>query len=154
MKSSLLLLFGFVAIFTMKARADYDVTSADRKFLSEVLAAIERKDADWIAAHTAFPIAVTTKAQPRIVTNEEEFSAIVLHRLTPELLGRFQVAEKEAPFKNWQGVMIGSGLLWCERIRPVGVPSWEYRIFAFGDFAFQPKEPNQSEPAASGRGSP
>ena len=144
MKALFIPILGFAALISAQPKPAYEVTPSDRKFLSSVLAAVERKDADWIAAHTSLPIAVTLNGDRRVLKKKEEFAAIVARSLTDDLRTRFRSEGKKELFKNWQGVMVGDGILWFGELRGVDDSPPEYVILAFGDFAFQPEEPSQS----------
>ena len=81
----------------------YKITPEDRKFLSQVMTAVEKKDANWIASHTALPVVVTIDGKQRLIEEEGVFSAIVARQLTTKLRDRLRAANRTTPFKNWQG---------------------------------------------------
>jgi len=136
----------FVALFILSALVSkaetsaYDVTPADKAFLADVLAAVEKKDAAWIASHTLLPVAVGSGKERRVVKSEKEFRRIVARAITPEIAERMRADAKEPLFKNWRGVMLGDGILWFTQRRASEQEPWRYVILAFGGFAFQPDE--------------
>jgi hypothetical protein len=112
------------------------VTDADRKFLADVVSAVERKDVSWIVRHSNLPMAT---GNDRHVMSESEYALRIREALTDGFCARFRSAANNEPFKNWRGVMIGRGILWCmevERDEP-HLPM-TYLILALGNFAFQP----------------
>jgi hypothetical protein len=69
-----------------------------------------------------------------------ESNAILSRELTDSIRTKIADAAKEPLFKNWQGVMVGDGLLWFSAYKDAGDKPWTYVIFAIGRFAFQPKD--------------
>lgn len=141
MKPRWILCWGLLVLSWARAEAAYEVTAADRKFLAEVLAAVESKDAAWIAEHTSLPITLIADGG-RHLAEKEEFASAVARSLTPELQTRLRSEGKKELFKNWRGVMVGDGIVWFEQVRRSNDSPWEYRILAFGGFAVQPNETN------------
>jgi hypothetical protein len=146
MKPFVIFLFSLVALMPAVAKSAYDVTASDQRFLSDVIAAVGRKDAAWIAAHSALPIAVVAGNEHRILKKKEEFAEVVARSLTEDLCARIRAEAKKTIFKNWQGVMVGDGILWFTEYRVSKDSPWQYVITAFGDFAFQPKEEANQPP--------
>ncbi|HEY4283023.1 MAG TPA: hypothetical protein VGM62_08155 [Chthoniobacterales bacterium] len=138
MKLLLVALFAVVGAISGAESSGYDVTPADKAFMAEVLAAVQRKDAAWIASHTLLPIAVGSGEKHRIVKSEKEFRAIVDRSLSADLTHRMKMESKHPLFKNWRGVMMGDGILWFTEYRVSDAQRERYVILAFGDFAFQP----------------
>jgi hypothetical protein len=134
---SILVLGLFFAMGVTADAAPGDVTDCDRKFLAEVVSAIERKDVAWIVAHSSLPMVLVAEDGRRVI-GEEEYATLVRRALTDDFCARFQAEAKKEPFKNWRGVMIGDGILWFEQIGKRGSDTWTYAILAFGGFAFQP----------------
>ena len=118
----------------------YPITEADKKFLAEVLDAIHKKDVAWIAGHMSYPLSVTVSNRTYIVKSQKEFAPILSRELTDSIRTKIADAAKEPLFKNWQGVMVGDGLLWFSAYKDAGDKPWTYVIFAVGRFAFQPKD--------------
>lgn len=127
----------------------YSVTEADKSFLAEVLDAIHKNDTEWIAGHMVYPLSVVVSNRTRTVKSKEEFAPILRRELTRSLRSKIVDAGNEAPFKNWQGAMIGRGLLWFSEYQRPGDESWTYGIWAIGYFAFQPEHTMPPKEAAS-----
>jgi|ERR1051325_1077497 hypothetical protein len=153
MRIVLALLFSFFAIKSPGRASDsvgFAVTEADKRFLSEALDAVSKNDADWIAEHMAYPLSVTTSKGKRIVKKKAEFTAIVKRELSASVRAKIAADAKKPLFKNWQGVMIGDGILWLSQYRLNDRAPWEYKISAIGFFAFQQSQsvsPRSSEHA-------
>ena len=133
-----------VAVVAFHARAAgsgqaYEVSDSDRSFLSAVVAAVDNKDARWIASHTMLPMAVNTSTSRKLVRTESELATLVASLLTDERRSVIQNAATHPLFKNWRGVMAGDGVLWFEEVQTdAGGP--RFLITAFGGFAFQPAD--------------
>ena len=140
MKHLFLTLFAVASAVSRAEISAYEVTSADKAFLSDVLAAVEKKDAAWIASHTLLPVAVGSGKERRIVKSEKEFRAIVARSLSPELTRQMRADAKDPLFKNWRGVMLGNGILWFTERTESDKDPWRYVILALGNFAFQPTD--------------
>lgn len=125
----------FASCATQKSA--YEVTATDKKFLSEVLAAVERKDTAWIVRQSLLPMAITSREGRRLVKTEAEFAAIIARSFSNELLQQMKAEAKKPLFKNWSGVMLGDGILWFSEHGESEAGPWRYRIVAFGGFAFQ-----------------
>lgn len=121
------------------------VTDADRQFLGQILHALEKKDMDWIAGRMIYPIWIYTDGKTQDVTEAEEFAKIARQRLTNGVCARIAEAAKKPLFKNWQGVMIGNGILWFSEYADNVNGPWKYGISAIGDFAFQPDYEGRAE---------
>jgi hypothetical protein len=147
--NEVLLQFFLVALLAWGApvskaqNSGYEITPADKEFLADVLAAVEKKDAAWIARHTLLPVAVGSGKERRMVKSEEEFRKVVARALTPEIAERMRTDAKEPLFKNWRGVMLGDGILWFTQRRASEKEPRRYVILAIGDFAFQPATENR-----------
>lgn len=128
----------FGTCFAAPGRA-YEVTDTDRNFLAAVVNAVESRDARWIAAHAMLPMTVDAGAGRRLVHTEAEMAETVTALLTEERRSTIKTAARQALFKNWQGVMVGDGVLWFDEFQADGGGS-RYLITAFGGFAFQPTE--------------
>ncbi len=140
MKILFLALFAAAAAMSRAEIAAYDVTSADKAFLLDVLAAVEKRDAAWIARHTLLPVAVGSGKKRRIVRSEIDFRKILERSISLDLAKRMQADAKDPLFKNWRGVMLGDGILWFTECRESDKKPWRYAILAIGDFAFQPND--------------
>jgi len=135
-----LFLFAFVLSISASASDFYPVTEADKKFLGEVVDALTRKDAAWIADHMVYPLSIVANDRKRVVKSKRRFVAIVRREFAGGVGARIAEAAKAPLFKNWQGVMVGDGILWFERYQIGRKSPWRYGIFAIGHFAYQPAE--------------
>lgn len=140
MKRIVIVIFVLIAITPAIAKSGYEVTTSDRRFLSEFLKAVERKDTMWIATHSSLPMIVMTDGKRRLVKDEKEFASVLSRMLTADFSARIQSAGKMDLFSNWQGVMVGDGILWFAKVRLSEHSPSRYSILAFGGFAFQPEE--------------
>jgi hypothetical protein len=143
-----LLLNLFAFVFSNHAIAsDADpATEADKKFLTEIVNAVQKGNMAWIADHMLYPISITVSNKTQIVKTKEEFKPVLDRELSPEIRTNIVDAAREPLFKNWQGVMIGDGILWFTEFIGSKDNSY-YEIDAIGDFAFQPSEPVLSSPS-------
>jgi hypothetical protein len=102
--------------------------------------AIDRKDFAWIANHMIYPLSVDSSHRTQPLNSKEEFRIILSRDLTDTIRAKILDAAKKPLFKNWQGVMIGDGILWfteyANDANDANGP-WTYGIAAIGDFAFQ-----------------
>jgi hypothetical protein len=96
-----------------------------------------------------YPLSIVVSNQTRIVKTKEEFRPILDRELLKGIKTKIMREAKEPLFKNWQGVIVGDGLVWFAEYGESKSDSWEYRIDAIGGFAWQPSEPDIS--SASGR---
>jgi hypothetical protein len=140
MKLLLAALFALSAVVAKAGSSANDVTAADKAFLEDVLVAVEKMDAAWIASHTLLPVAVGSGKERRIVKSEKEFRRVVTRALAPEIAKRMRTDSKEPLFKNWRGVMLGDGILWFTERRASEKEPWRYAILALGGFAIQPDD--------------
>ena len=122
------------------ASETFPVTESDRNFLHEVLGAISRKDKVWIADHTVYPLSIVARNKTRLVKTKEEFAVVLNRELTESACAKITNAAKQPLFKNWQGVIVGDGILWFSEYRRDEHSSRTYGIFSIGHFALQPKE--------------
>jgi len=74
------------------------------------------------------------------VNDKKEFSAILQRALTRRIRRKLTEDAKKPLFKNWQGVMVGDGILWYSQSSLDDGVTWTYLILAIGDFAFQADE--------------
>jgi hypothetical protein len=126
-------------VVTLQAEESaYPVTPADRKFLAEVLSAVEKKDAPWIAKRTSLPVIVASGKARRVVKSRKEFQTIIAGAFSSDAIYRKMQVDAQAPlFKNWKGVMLGDGILWFGQYSETAQGPWKYSILAFGHLAFQ-----------------
>ena len=114
MKLLSLIFFGLGAALFASEKPFYEITDGDRKFLADVLSAVARKDANWIAAHSAIPLVVETPTGNKIVKTEKEFASILESKLSIALCTKMQLDATKPLFRNWRGIMLGDGILWFE----------------------------------------
>ncbi len=117
----------------------YAVTDADKKFLAEILDAVHKNDVAWIAGHMVYPLSLVASNGTRIVKTKEEFIPILAREFTESVRAKITNDAKKPLFKNWQGLMIGDGILWFSEYKERRDTSWTYGIFSIGHFAAQPK---------------
>ena len=134
------ILFCFLAILSaLSSRGGdfYPITEADKKFLSQVVDAASRKDTAWIASHMNYPLYVFSEKGKRLVRNKDEFVPVLKRELTDKIAARIAAEAKKPLFKNWQGVMVGDGLVWLTELQSDEDSHPRYAILAIGLFAFQ-----------------
>jgi hypothetical protein len=71
---------------------------------------------------------------------ESEFTARASRELTDSICAKSIKAAREPLFKNWQGAMVGDGLLWFSECQRQEDKSWKHGIFTMGHFVFQQKD--------------
>ncbi len=76
---------------------------------------------------------------------------ILARELTESVRARITREANRPLFKNWQGVMVGDGILWFAAFQHEGDKSWRYGIFAIGLFASQPEGALQPKEGANKR---
>ena len=108
--TAIVVLFVITLVRSVLAADMYPVTDADKRFLSEIVGALQKKDSAWIAAHMAYPLSVVVSNRTRIVRSKEEFAPIVGRQLTDSLRTNIIGLAKEPLFKNWQGATLGDGV--------------------------------------------
>ena len=118
----------------------YSVTDADKKFLTEIVDVMRKNDAAWIASHMVYPLSLVASNHTRVMKTKEEFTPVLAQKLTESVRAKIAGDAEKPLFKNWQGVMIGDGILWFSEYQHAGDKSWRYGIFAIGYFAFQPED--------------
>lgn len=136
----ILVLFACGVVWCAPAADTYPVTDADKKFLADIVGALQKKDTAWIAGHMAYPLSVVVSNRTHIVKSQEEFAPILGRELTDGIRTKIIELAKQPLFKNWQGVMVGDGLVWFADYQRAGDKSGTYGIFAIGHFAFRPKD--------------
>jgi hypothetical protein len=147
--TALVVLFAIAFVRSALTADMYAVTDADKKFLSEIVGALQKKDSAWIAAHMVYPLSVAVSNRTRIVKSKEEFAPILERQLTDKLRTNIIDLAREPLFKNWQGTMLGDGVLWFTQYQRAGDKAWTYGLFAIGHFAFQPKDAMQRKQGAN-----
>ncbi len=119
----------------------YIVTDGDRRFLAEVISAVERQDADWIAAHAKLPMVEAGKSgsKRKMIKTKKQLKSLLAGELTPALLKEMQLAAKEPLFVNYQGVMLGNGILWFSQTYDSDAKLTTNWILSFGNIVCQPR---------------
>jgi hypothetical protein len=146
MRAMLTVLFTLVALAItpdLFASDFYPITESDKKFVAEVVKAVQKKDLAWIAQHMLYPLSVTNSDNTQLVKTEKEFEKILSRKLTDSVSTKIVDAAKQPFFKNWRGVRIGDGLLWFAEYGSDVHGPWTQGILAIGQFAWQPKEDEQ-----------
>jgi hypothetical protein len=140
MKLLAAIFLGFSAVLYASEKPFYEITDSDREFLADVLSAVARKDANWIAAHTAMPLVVETSTGKKVVKTEKEFTSVLESKFSIALCTRMQLDATKPLFRNWRGIMLGDGILWFEECRESATAPWKHLILSLGYFAYQPEE--------------
>ena len=118
----------------------YPITEGDKKFLSEIVEAVRKKDAEWIASRMVYPISLVTSNGTWTVKTKEQFRSILARNLTEFVRAKIVAAAAEPLFKSWRGVMVGDGIIWFSKYEDEQHTASTYGIFALGYFAWQPRE--------------
>lgn len=129
MKTPLLLFVALLMTVTVSAAA-YDVTPEDRAFFHELRAAVLKDDTAQVAALVLYPIPVRMKGQAHTLTSAREFTARYQEIMTDSVREAIRRQSAEKLRKNWQGVMIGAGAIWFEKVKPAGTSQFVYRVIA------------------------
>lgn len=134
-------------VFALSSHADdgdfYPVTELDKKFLAEIVNAVQKRDTTWIAEHMVYPLSITISNETQITNTKEDFKRILDRELSRQIRTNIVKAAKKPLFKNWKGVMVGNRLVWFTESGELKGDSWKYGIYAIGGFAF--KTSGQSE---------
>ena len=147
----MMFILGLFALTSAIAKPSLEVTESDRRFLSDVVAAVARRDAEWIAAHSALPMVIRPDSERRLVKTEEEFAKVISELLTDRVRIMLESEAKQEPIKEQGGVRIGYGILWFEERRSSEDSPSHYVITSLGFFAVQPRtQANQSPLPTSG----
>ncbi|WP_269526588.1 hypothetical protein [Coraliomargarita parva] len=133
----------FTCIFAMMAFFPFcliarDVIPADESYRDKIVEAVKEGNIGWIADEINYPILVSQENEKIVIQDREAFMKVLSDRLNPSLRKEILSEAKQPLFANWKGLMIGSGHVWFEQIKDNESASWDYRILAFGLFAFQP----------------
>jgi len=147
--AAVLALFAMAHVLCALGADMYPVTDADKKILSEIVGALQRKDSTWIADHMIYPLSVVVSNRTRSVRSKEQFLPILRRELTDSRRAKILELAKEPLFKNWRGTMLGNGHLWFTQYHLPGGKAGTYGILAIGHFAFQPKESVKPRAAAN-----
>lgn len=79
-----------------------------RAFVVDLQAAVRRGDAGWVARHGAYPMRWNA-ARTRTIRSAAAFRAGWRRIVTPGLAAAILDQNPDDVFRNWQGIMIGSG---------------------------------------------
>lgn len=148
MKLLAAIFLGFSAVLFASEKSPYEITHGDRNFLADVLLAVARKDAHWIAAHSALPLIVETPTGKKLIKTEKEFAAALESKFSIALCTKMQLDATKPLFRNCHGIMLGDGILWFEECRESDTAPWKHLILALGNFAYQPEETEANQPGA------
>ena len=78
-----ILVFFAIALARCVVAADaYPVTDADKKFLAEIVGALQKNDTTWLAGHMNYPLSVVVSNRTHIVKSQAEFASILNRQLT------------------------------------------------------------------------
>src|SRR6185369_1739724 len=64
------------------SNVEYPITEVDKRFLAQVVNAVQKKDVAWIAQHMLYPLSVTNSNNTQLVKTEKEFEKILSRDLT------------------------------------------------------------------------
>ena len=87
--------------------------NAVRAFFTDVRSAIIARDAPRTADLVAFPLRVNG-GNTRMVLSRDQFLSERAKILTRDVIERVHAADPGQVFCNWQGNMLGDGVLWAE----------------------------------------
>ena len=88
------------------------LTENEIEFFEKLKKAITDNDKNWIAENLNYPLKINVKDYDKIIKSEAEFSSIYNNVFNCNV--RFAITQQSIKtlFKNWSGVMIGSGEVW------------------------------------------
>jgi hypothetical protein len=118
-------------LFATGARADSElnsVTSADRSFFEQIKRAVMTNDVEWLSGSIRYPLKVNFKSGSLMLENKEDFKKHSAAVLTGHLRSAVQNQSFDSLFKNWQGVMVGHGVIWFEQTKGKNDKDFVYRI--------------------------
>ena len=115
-----------------------DATPDDQSYRDQIVEAVRKNNINWIAGEINYPILVSQADEKILIQDKEAFIKVLSDRLSLSLRKEILSEAEDPLFANWKGLMIGSGHVWFEQIKENENAPWDYRILAFGLFAFQP----------------
>ncbi len=131
MKNSICVFLAFVFATSLASAAAYEITKEDRDFFNELRTAVLADDAARVAALVQFPISVRVKEKEITLTGSRDFAQHYREIVTSDVKTAVRQQSAERLQKNWQGVMIGSGQIWFEEIKPEGAQKFVRKVIAF-----------------------
>jgi hypothetical protein len=83
------------------------VAEEDKKFLSDLIGATSRGDAEWIARHTNYPIMVNINGKQKLISDKNNFVANFYFIFDEKIADAILSQKPDALFKTGRGVVIG-----------------------------------------------
>ncbi len=120
-------------LLSLEAAEMYPVKPSDKAFFDQVRKAVLTDDVEWLSrALSSYPFTVKLKAGQIKLKNEADLKKHAPAILTAKLKEVVRNQSPDSLFKNWQGVMVGSGEIWFSEIGKTNENKlvWVYRITA------------------------
>lgn len=110
--------------------ADYEV----ERFMKNVKTAIIKKDKIWLSKHINFPISVAISGKKRtIIKNKTQFIANFDKIFHPDYTNRVKNACTCNMFSNYQGAMIGNGIIWIQNTIKSTESNFDFEVIAINN---------------------
>ena len=110
----------------------YSITASDKDFFGQIRNAVLTDNIDWFAKAVAYPIALRSGGHEITVRNKQAFKKRAKLVFNEHLKSVVRSQSADTLFKNWQGVMIGDGVIWFSEVIEKGQKQqgWVFRIVA------------------------
>lgn len=99
------------------AAAAFPVTVQDKAFCVSLQQLVQRGDKAKLATLVKYPLKVSVGWGDLIARGPKDFVAHYDEIFSPDVIAAIQKQDPEKLFKNWQGVMVGSGEVWFGAIK-------------------------------------
>ena len=110
----------------------YPITTEDKAFLVQIKNAFSTNDVEWLTHAVDFPLNFGSKKGERHIRNKSELKKLTAVIFSPEIKSIVQNQSPDSLCKNWQGAMIGRGVIWFSQVgeQTTNGLVWTYRIIA------------------------
>jgi hypothetical protein len=101
------------------ASDDYPVTEEEKAFVTAIRKAVDSHDVPWMAANVNFPIKAGIDGRRMTIKNKGQFARLYDKIIDAHVKSVVDAQNIDELWKNWRGIMIGSGEIWvgaaCEQ---------------------------------------
>lgn len=116
-------------------RGDPDmlITESDKAYFLEIKTAIEKHDARWMANNVDLPMNIGINGKRKPIRTKKDFVKNYDDIINENIISAVQSQDANDLFKNWRGIMIGSGQMWILEYREDGSDIDKYVIIAINN---------------------
>jgi len=114
--------------FVDASRLGMTVTTNDTSFFERIKKAVLANDIEWLSGAVSYPFVLRRSAGDILLRNRADFGKHSASILTPHLKSEVRNQSPASLFKNWQGLMIGNGVIWFSPVQEKAGEDWKYRI--------------------------